>query len=80
MSVCVCVSTYAVQYGSHQPHEVIELLKRGETEELNFFVLLNFNLNSHLWLVSKMSDRTTIEFFELNKLVSVSYYQQSFFF
>lgn len=39
----------AVQDGSHQPHVATV------TEELNFkfyFILINFYLNSHIWIVA----------------------------
>lgn len=59
-------STYAVQYGSHQLHRIIEYLMLNKcywaTEGLNFnFNVFKFNLNSHTWLVVTWLDSAALD-------------------
>lgn len=46
----------------NQPHVIIQLLKCATvTEKLNFYcILISFNLNSHMWLVSTALDNPVL--------------------
>ena len=63
---------YALQYGSHWAHEVIEHWNVvSATEELNFkfyliLISLNLSLNGHMWLVATLLDSVALELRRMN--------------